>query len=93
MISTLSRPKIRGDLKQTELRDGSVLYDQDRQTAYSLNITASLIACYLDGVRSLDEIAEEVSGITGADKAAVLNDISDTVSFFQERALLEHGSL
>ncbi len=92
MISKSSRPGMRMDLEQADLNDGCVLYDPTREMTYTLNITASLIRSYLDGVFSLEDIAAEVSSISGPDKDTVLRDVVKTVIFFQENGLLNQGS-
>lgn len=92
MISKSSRPAVREDLTQSDLKDGCVLYDQIRDIAYTLNITASLIWSYLDGSTSLEEIAGEVSSVNGSDREAVLSDVVKTVIFFHDNGLLEQGA-
>ncbi|MEJ2685565.1 MAG: PqqD family protein [Candidatus Sulfobium sp.] len=93
MISKSSRPMIREDLQQSDLKDGCVLYDQIREKAYTLNITASLIWSYLDGAISLEEIARELASVSGCDTDTVLRDIVETVTFFRENGLLEQGAV
>lgn len=93
MISKSSRPMIREDLLQSDLSDGCVLYDQSREMAYTLNITASLIWSYLDGAISLEEIARELASVSGSDTDTVLRDIVETVTFFRENGLLEQGAV
>lgn len=88
MINQASRPIIRADLQQADLKDGSVLYDKTRETTYTLNLTASLIWSYLDGGFSLEEIAGEVSSIHGADSDTILKDVIETVRLFQKNGLL-----
>lgn len=91
MISRSSRPVIREDLLQSDLSDGCVLYDERRGTAYTLNVTASLIWSYLDGAISLEEIARELSTVGGSEIDTVLGDIIKTVTFLDENGLLEQG--
>ncbi len=93
MITTASRPVVREDLQQSDLKDGCVLYDQIREKAYTLNITASLIWSYLDGSLSLEEIAGEVSSVSGSDSDTVLLDVVKTVTFFHDNGLLEQGAV
>lgn len=92
MISMSSRPVVREDLQQSDLKDGCVLYDQIRDMAYTLNVTASLIWSCLDGSMSLEEIAGEVSAASGSDRQAVLSDVVKTVTFFHDNGLLEQGA-
>jgi hypothetical protein len=83
-----SRLSRRPDIQQRDLNDGCVLYDQEREIAYTLNVTASLFWSYLDGNLSLEEIVAEVSSISKASEDAVLKDLCDAVAFFQENGLL-----
>ncbi len=93
MITKSSRPMTREDLLQSDLNDGCVLYDKSRETAYTLNIMASLIWSYLDGAISLEEIARELSSICGSGTNTVLPDIVRTVTFFQDNGLLEQKAV
>jgi len=86
-------PKRREGLEQRNLADGSVLYDREREMAYTLNITASLIWSYLDGTLSLEQIAEEVALASGGDMDNVLKDVLNTVTYFHGNGLLDRESL
>jgi len=88
-----SRPKMRNDLQQTDLKDGCVLYDREKEMTYTLNITASLIWSYLDGNLSMEEIAEEIISLGSSDKNAIWQDILHTINFLEQNRLLERGSV
>jgi hypothetical protein len=44
-----------------ELENGCVLYDAETEKVHSLNLTAGVIWCLIDGARPLGDIADEVT--------------------------------
>ena len=71
-----------------ELDDGCVLYDPEREKVHSLNLTAGLIWCLIDGVRSLEEIAAEISAQSAADRETVLSDVLRMAGQFARQGLI-----
>ena len=82
-------PRPRDGVLFRELDDGCVLYDPAREKVHSLNVTAGVIWCLIDGSRTVDEIAGEVGTQSGADRASVLRDVLRTVNEFARQGLLE----
>ena len=72
-----------------ELEDGCVLYDPEAEKVHSLNVTAGVIWCLVDGVRSIDEIADEVASRSGAGAEAVLADVLRAAGEFARQGLLQ----
>jgi hypothetical protein len=87
-LSPQLRPSRRPDIVQCDLSDGGVLYDPQREMAYTLNITAFLFWSYLEGDLSLQEIAAEVSSVSTANEDNVMKDLCSAVAFFQDNNLL-----
>lgn len=74
-------------LRADKVRNAMVLLAPER--AVALDDIATAIVSALDGVRSLDAIAEELSQQYEAPKAQVLMDVREFVRQFLERGLLE----
>ena len=82
-------PRPRDDVMFRELEDGCVLYDPANEKLHSLNITAGAIWCLINGSRSLADIADEVSFMTKADRAVVLDDVIRAAGQFARLGLIE----
>ena len=82
-------PVPRDDILFRELDDGCVLYDAAHEKVHSLNVTAGAIWCLLDGSRSLDSVAAEISAQSDADPETVLNDVVRSAGEFARQGLLQ----
>lgn len=71
------------------LEDGCVLYDPEAEKVHSLNVTAGVIWCLVDGVRSIDEIADEIASRSGAGAEAVLADVLRAADELARQGLLQ----
>lgn len=82
-------PAARDGVLFRELEDGCVLYDPRAEKVHSLNVTAGVIWCLVDGVRSIDEIADEVASRSGAGAETVLADVLRAAGEFARQGLLQ----
>ena len=81
-------PQTRDGVLFRELDDGCVLYDPDNEKVHSLNETAGLLWCLIDGERTLSEIAREVAQASGGDSDTVLGDTLEAAERFARQGLL-----
>ncbi len=72
-----------------ELENGCVLYDAETEKVHSLNLTAGVIWCLIDGARSLGDIADEVAERSDADPETVLGDVLRAADEFARQGLLQ----
>ena len=72
-----------------ELEDGCVLYDAETEKVHSLNVTAGVIWCLMDGVRPLGEIADELGARSEVDAATALGDVLRTADEFAHQGLFQ----
>ena len=91
MLSATYRPRKRNVLKQKDLRDGCVLYDQSKGTVYTLNSTASFILTFCTGDYSLEQIALETALAFGLQPENALRDVISTVRTLHKEELFEPG--
>jgi len=85
------KPKRVDDIFYEEIEGEVVLYNPSRGDVHLLNPVAASIFDLCDGNRKVEEIAEEISSITGADFDEVLSDVRKTLEEFQEKELLERN--
>lgn len=83
------KPKQVDDILYEEMEGEVVLYNPLRGDVHILNPVAATIFDLCDGKHTAEEIAEEISSVTGADFNQVLSDIKGTLEEFQEKGLLE----
>ena len=72
-----------------ELEDGCVLYDPHREMVHSLNMTAGAVWCLINGSRSIQEIADEISFMTKGGRAQVAGDVFQIIHKFVRQGLVE----
>jgi len=82
-------PVPRDDVLFRELDDGCVLYDAETEKVHSLNVTAGVIWCLMDGERSLGEIAADVAARSDAEAETVLRDVVRAAGEFARQGLLQ----
>lgn len=82
-----SRPQRNPSIEQSDLRDGIVLFDPQRQMAHHLNAVATLVWELIDG-RSLAEITAAVATILEIDQRQAQSYTDDAVSQFRSTGLV-----
>ena len=82
-------PMPRDDVLFRKLDDGCVLYDPGAGKVHSLNATAALIWCLIDGERPLEAIAAEVCARSNGDAETVLADVLRAADTFARQGLLQ----
>jgi coenzyme PQQ synthesis protein D (PqqD) len=87
-VKSSDTPQARDGVLFRELDDGCVLYDPDNEKVHSLNETAGLLWCLMNGERTLAEIAGEVAEASGGDAETVLGDTLQAAEEFARQGLL-----
>ena len=72
-----------------ELEDGCVLYDAETEKVHSLNVTAGVIWCLMDGTRSLGEIADELGARSEVAAGTALGDVLRVTDEFARQGLFK----
>lgn len=88
-MKAADKPTPRDDVMFRELEDGGVIYDPKTEKVHSLNVTASVVWCMLDGQTSLDTIADEIAERTNAKRELVCDDVLRIAHEFGKQGLLE----
>ncbi len=84
-----SPPVARDDVLLRRVGSEWVLFDERRERAHVLNLTAALIWTYCDGSHGSDAIAQAVAGaVETAAPDAVRHDIECTLRRFADEGLL-----
>ena len=72
-----------------ELEDGCVLYDAETEKVHSLNVTAGVIWCLMDGVRPLSEIADDLRARSDVATGTALSDVLRAADEFARQGLFQ----
>jgi hypothetical protein len=90
----MSQPRARPDVILRPMGAEWILYDPETRDLHVLNVSAALVWSHLDGVRTLEQVAEavaeEVSDAPDLDR--VRRDVLDAVETFRESGLLTGAS-
>ena len=82
------RPCVRQDVSLTEVEDGAVLFDSASERLHSLNTTAAYLWILADGSRTAEEIAAEISELTGQPHHKVFDDVKESLRTLRRENLL-----
>jgi hypothetical protein len=69
-----------------------VVFDERTALVYRLNPSASVIWSLFDGMRTVEEIATELTSTVGADLTTIREQILHAVNEFERRGLVVAGS-
>jgi hypothetical protein len=86
---TVRRPKARGDLSIVEMDGEAVIYDHKNDTMHHLNAAAALVFRLCDGSGSVNQLASDIAGASGATPKTVYRQVRQLVRFLREADLLE----
>ena len=78
MLSGKERFEATGKLEVTEVPDGFVIYDDDKQKVHHLNATAAIVFTVCDGKRTVDDIVALLKD------AYDIGEVPDLTPFFED---------
>ena len=76
-------------MQERELQDGTLLYDKETGSIYTLNLSASFFLAHCTGDYSLEQIAREFSLAVGIPLEEALRDVNSTTAILQDKGILE----
>lgn len=82
-------PARRRDLLTGRVNDEGVVYDRERGSVHSLNVTALCVWDLCDGQHDVDEIAQDLSMRFDVALPAAKEDVARALGLFRELCLLE----
>jgi len=83
-----SMPRVRSDVLAAELDEDLVLYDPASKSSFRLNYSARAVWTCCDGSSTIDEIAEDLAAVYGADPQTVLAHVRRLVDDWRIQGLL-----
>ena len=87
-----SRPRQRSRIEAHDALHEAVLYDPERDMAFSLNVSAKAIWELCDGRRTVAEISEELGQTLGCSGVELLPDVGAAILYLHELDLVEVGA-
>lgn len=81
-------PKRNTGILQNNLVDGCVLLDQEKATAYALNVTASLMWSHCDGHYTVEEIATIITEASNLPPDLIAENVTQTINNLHQHGLL-----
>jgi hypothetical protein len=74
-----SRPERKPGLEEKTVADETLLYDPERETAFSLNNSATMVWKLCDGSRTVSDIADAIASELGVAAEDLIDDVSAAV--------------
>jgi hypothetical protein len=84
-----NQPRARRDVLIRELEDGIVLIDPKNDEVHTLNLSAAFIWDLCDGTHTVQEIAENIQKMPGAQDQDLLQIVADSIASFSKKGLFE----